>query len=315
VVAYDIGNAVPLWEYHGNEPFESGAGAGSTLLEGNELLLALQGEIRKLDRQGKVVHSFAVDEADLRGGFIQDQTLLCGAWDQGLALCAFDTASGKKRWSHALGAYNALFTLESGTVSFRQTDDLIVGLDASNGDERFRFPLNRLHGAAAVPPSTALRSRGRLVGWMGSVLAAVQPNLLVSIDVRSGALQWVQKLQTENPFGFAVYQDKAFVLGYQTLELLDAASGALSSVDVEDELNRVRAFAAFSQLAPTEDHLYCTDAHGLLLALNHKKGTVDWTTKLPSPMRAGDIAVAVDGKLWVVDGGEHLNVLAATAGT
>lgn len=229
------------------------------------------GSVLALDgRNGKVI--WEVDtEARLSGGPGGGLGLvLVGTEDA--EVIALDSATGEQLWRARVSS-EVLATPAVGldTVVVHTIDGKLIGLEAATGEQRWRFdrkiPILTLRGSS----SPVIEGTVAYCGLAGGKLVAVDirsgtPVWDVSVSVPSGRSELERLSDIDgDPL---LYGNDIYVATYQ---------GAVASVaQLNGQLNWKHDLSAYSGLAADWQHVYVSDADGVLWALDVDSGRPRW---------------------------------------
>lgn len=215
---------------------------------------------------------------------------------------------GEKQWRTSLPNESLVPPQSNGRYVLVQTiDGELLAFDQSSGDRRWQYDSN-------MP---VLSFRGNATPWVNGsrVIAGFDNGRVVSLDVRSGAVQWQQRLA--EPAGRTelerlvdvdssphVVDDTVYVSAYQgTLSALSLRSG--------EELWS-RELSSLEAPAVSAGQVVATGADGTLVAFDRASRSELWRHRKlawrqpTAPVALGNYAVVGDfkGYLYAVDTGD-----------
>jgi outer membrane protein assembly factor BamB len=314
VAAFDRATARPLWRHALPGSFVATGTEGTIAIVGERLLVYFGGELRALDlATGSLVERWATPKLHLYDASIEGDLVICDMWDGESLFGAWDLRRGALAWKvQGSPVGTAEPAVAGGIVYFWHDRDVLGAADAATGTERWRASVSEVGRHVDV---LGAERRGELTGPLvvvgGQIIIPVRARHVLSLDAETGARRWLRRVEAYSPSGLTYYPDgQLYLLGDTFLERLDAATGEeVARSNVEAELQGANVFPDFGALGVTDGYVYAVGGTALI-AIDVATGTLAWTFRVRAHVPQNKAPLAIDDRLYLVDGKGQLYVFA-----
>lgn len=213
---------------------------------------------------------------------------------------AFDE-SGKPLWRYKIaGELLSAPQAADGVVVVRTGDGRIFGVDDKSGKELWVYQY--------TTPALSIRSYAGVVVSQGAVLAGFAGGKLVSLDIKTGAVNWDSAVT--QPHGTTELERIADVTSLPVVDELqvcaDAFQGRLACFDIgKGELIWSRNISSFAGMVVSRRNLFVSDDQDDVLSLDSTSGATAWKQtglagrRVTRPYVQGDYVVVGDAQGYV----------------
>lgn len=208
---------------------------------------------------------------------------------------ALDAHSGEEVWTTDLAAEGSRPTVVDGTVYVGTRDGVVVALDATDGEERWRRSL----GGARVRQPAVVDS----TVYVGGLRAS--SGTVVALEAETGEVVWQESTTRVGPDQAPALTDDAVFVGGR-----GDGQAQLVAHDRSDGSRQWTTDAGTGLVGPptaTADTVYAGATDGMFYAVDRSSGAIQWQFDAGSPV--DDVAPIVgDGALYVAGEG-HVGAL------
>jgi outer membrane protein assembly factor BamB len=303
--ARDAESLRTLWEYDFGTRFAPLASkSGASLLVGDTLVVATDDALVLLDTEtGTMRERQPMTDFDLWGAAIVGKVLVGQHWDHGRQLAAYDLEKSRLVWQRPIGVDNALLASDVGVVC-RLEAGAFAAVDLASGADRWTYPVAELGRYLDARGATVNgEAMGRPIIFDGAMIGSVIGHHVIAIDLASGTPRWTTRLEIVNTTNLSCSASgEIIVIGDRSLHTLDARTGAMrGQLDLSAALDAADVAGPFSRPGITDEYFYCGDYRGSLIAIERRRGTIEWKTKCRARVPGGYAPLVIDKRLYAVD--------------
>ena len=304
VDAYDLNNAVQLWQFKLPNPLSSLYPDGFVLVDHESLITRVGDQLFVLD----------INSGDPLVVKQSPYFDLPSAVFQGADLIAFDVTPEMKRfcvaWNVAEGNISWEFPVDYPAHFITAVDDLVVFasgksqaacLSVTNGRVNWTVDVDVLF--SDKPHESPLQIEGAILSFENLFILGVRPYYIVALEKSTGKVSWIQKLKTEHVVATCGYPDAAiFVLDSRYCYELSANDGTIRREIFIDKQRKEKGFSLFTLPTATDRFLYFSDVHtGTLIAMSLETGEFCWEYLCDAKIPIFNAPVIVGNQLFIVD--------------
>jgi outer membrane protein assembly factor BamB len=197
--AFDAESGKELWAFQGAGPMRTSALIAGDIVVTTAGFAGMDGAVHGVDRvTGEERWSFAVDNQVQSDPLFYDGLVIFGC-DDGVVY-ALNPESGELAWSYqAGGPVSAAAAAGGGQVVFGSGEGVLTAIDAATGTEQWTSsPPSELTGDPGDPnpghswSTPLILDRTVFVTYSIATQMAVTPQLVLAVDLETGALQWAR---------------------------------------------------------------------------------------------------------------------------
>jgi outer membrane protein assembly factor BamB len=279
---------------------------GGILISENSVITRFGEKLFCLDIEcGKIFAQHEVPELDLEAAIIQDSRFISLILEGGKFFCAaYNYKIGNQLWTHPVSEPPDYITGDSNLIVLSDCKGELCCLNGVTGKQLWRVRLMEL-----VDGETEYKElkRGDIEGIPiingGLVIVPVIKNHVIALELQTGKLVWMQKLDIEVPNNTVLYPDgNIYIVDYKILVIINAQSG-----QILESRNLFEEFKDHNLLMPTrfavsEDFIYVADIYkGNLVALNKNDGRIGWSYELKTQIPYLKGPIIIGEQLFLLD--------------